>query len=313
MPTFLDSRSLYYDDVNLIAQPQYLIESREKDIPKELHRIFVSPMEAIIGKTFALEAYRLGLSICLHRFKSKESQKEILNEIKSQYGEANRCWVSVGLNDWQRVEYLGHKNVLIDIANGYLESCVKFADKLNQCGYSVMVGNVHSVKGLNLYRNITMRVGISSGSACQTRDSTGYNRGQITELTECYNGRCGSDQTILADGGIANGGCAAKAFGAGADAVMLGGYWKCAAEAQNVIDKEYKFWGGASAVQQLKQHGKVTKHSEGKEIEVNSNDIHSLEYLVNELWGGISSGVSYSGYSSLKNFIGNGKFEIKHK
>jgi hypothetical protein len=32
---------------------------------------------------------------------------------------------------------------------------------------------------------------------------------------------------------------------------------------------------------------------------------------VDELWGGISSAVSYGGYDTLTNFIGNGVFEIK--
>jgi hypothetical protein len=36
-----------------------------------------------------------------------------------------------------------------------------------------------------------------------------------------------------------------------------------------------------------------------------------LETLVDELWGGISSAVSYSGYETLKDFIGNGVFELK--
>lgn len=310
MATILNTKSIYYDDVNLIAQPQYKVKSRE-DIPKALDRIIVSPMAAIIGKTFALEAYRLGLTICLHRFGTVESQLEILDEIRSQYGRATRCWVSVGLNDWDRVRKLQHTHVLVDVANGYLDSVVRFTNELLHKGYYVMVGNVHTAKGLNLYRDVVMRCGIASGSGCDTSMMTGVNRGQITEIMECREGRYADDQVICADGGIKSPGDAAKAFGAGADYVMLGGYWKNAKEAQNVIDGEFKFWGGASKYQQIKQKGQITRHSEGKILEVSQDNIISLEQLVNDFWGGLSSSISYLGYDSLESFIGNGVFEIK--
>lgn len=72
MAQILKSKSIYYNDVNLVAQP-CKVKSR-KDIPCELNRIIVSPMEAIIGETFALKANELGLTVCLHRFCSIEEQ-----------------------------------------------------------------------------------------------------------------------------------------------------------------------------------------------------------------------------------------------
>ena len=47
----LKSKSVYYDDVNLIAQPSEIIS--RSHIERELHRIIVSPMQAVVGKTFA--------------------------------------------------------------------------------------------------------------------------------------------------------------------------------------------------------------------------------------------------------------------
>ena len=41
------------------------------------------------------------------------------------------------------------------------------------------------------------------------------------------------------------------------------------------------------------------------------DELSPLETLVDELWGGISSAVSYGGYDTLTNFIGNCFFEIK--
>lgn len=316
MSVFLPTQSVYYDQVNLIGQPQDSISSRD-DIPKDLANIIVAPMAAVVGQKFALEALNQNLSVCLHRFGRQGSQKKILHKIYDEFGRDEvregwkEVWVSVGLNDVEAVEDLDHTHVLIDVANGYLGDVTRFARALQSKGYVIMVGNVHTAKGLNRYRDCRVRVGIGNGSPCDTAIVTGYNRGQITELTECVRDRYNHDQKIVADGGIKSGGDAAKAFGLGADYVMTGGYFSLAEEAQNVIDGEYRYWGGASQTQQIKSHGKIKRHSEGKDISLSKKDIKPLEYLVKEFWGGISSAISYSGHANLTQFRGNGVFETK--
>jgi GMP reductase len=328
MAQILKTKSIYYNDVNLVAQP-CKVKSR-KDIPVELNRIIVSPMEAIIGKEFALKANQLGLTLCLHRFCSIEEQVELYNSLPDK----SNVFVSIGLNDWDRVEALkdyGADKWLIDMANGYMaieiRDCV---DKLSDVAsiYDLMMGNVHSERGFQMLSNIQskhkhdkyVRVGIAGGSPCATNDSTGYNRGPITEIMEIETSNPWdpiSDKLypnrkpfIVADGGIKNSGYAAKAFGAGADYVMMGGYFAKALEAETHVRGDGHYWGGASHKQQILSTGKVYRHSEGKEVPI-LDELAPLETLVDELWGGISSAVSYSGYDTLANFIGNGVFEIK--
>jgi hypothetical protein len=115
---------------------------------------------------------------------------------------------------------------------------------------------------------------------------------------------------IVADGGIKNSGYAAKAFGAGADAVIMGGYFARAIEAETNLYGDGTYWGGASEKQQILATGKASRHSEGKEFKIDE-PILPLDKLVSDLWGGISSAVSYSGYKSLTDFVYNGYFEIK--
>ncbi len=328
MAQILKSKSIYYNDVNLVAQP-CKVKSR-KDIPVELHRIIVSPMEAIVGKTFALKANELGLTLCLHRFCSIEEQVELYNSLPNK----KNVFVSIGLNDWDRVERLAMEGVtswLIDMANGYMSteirSCV---EKLSEQAsiQNLMMGNVHSERGFQMLANVApdksfskyVRVGIAGGSPCATNDSTGYNRGPITEIMEIDESNPWdptSDQVflnrkpyIIADGGIKNAGYAAKAFGAGADYVMMGGYFARAFEAETHIRGDGHYWGGASHKQQILSTGKVYRHSEGKEVPI-LDELRPLEALVDELWGGISSAVSYSGYETLSGFISNGVFELK--
>lgn len=313
MPTFLSTRSLYYNDVNLIAQPQSLIQSREQ-IPIALDRVYVAPMAAIVGEKFALEAYRLGLGICLHRFAGLDEQIRILHKLYDEFGreqiQARNVWVSVGLNEMDSVKKLNHPNVLIDVANAYLSSVVSFFNLLRAQNYKTMVGNVHTSQGLNLYLESQVRVGIANGRACDSASMTGYNRGQVTEILDCAKHNYGNNE-IIADGGINSPGDAAKAFGLGAHYVMLGGYFALSEEAENVQNGEYRYWGGASHRQQIKTHGKIRRHSEGKDLELNKKDIKPLAELTKELWGGISSAISYSGYDSLDAFRRNGVFEEK--
>jgi GMP reductase len=185
----------------------------------------------------------------------------------------------------------------------------------------MMLGNIHSDSILPDYQTLSnyfgipvyFRCGIASGSVCNTKGMTGYNRGQITEIQECGNWieNNSSNLVLVADGGIKDPSCATKAFGSGADYVMMGGYFAHAKEAQHVIDELYKFWGGASEFQQILSKGSAERHSEGKEKDIHPDHLESLDKLVSDLWGGISSAVSYSGYPTLQKFIGNGVFEIK--
>lgn len=325
----LKSRSIYYDNVNLIAQPTDLLS--RKEIQEEKHRILVSPMQSIVGTIFAKKALELGITVCLHRFQpSIENRIELFKEVVNhQYSQPvnDRLWVSVGLKSIEDVVKFvnaGAENILIDMANGYMMEVVRYAKEIHQASdkriKKLMIGNIHSPSMLPYYLELAnelniplyYRCGIASGSACNTKGMTGYNRGQITEIMECAEFSEKYDNLIMvADGGIANPGCAAKAFGAGADTVIIGGYFAHAKESQHVLDEVYKFWGGASEYQQILTNGCAERHSEGKELDVNKDNITSLEKLVSDLWGGIASAVSYSGYKSLEKFIGNGIFELK--
>jgi GMP reductase len=327
----LDSRSIYYDNVNLIAQPTE-VKSR-KEIPLELNRIIVSPMQSIIGQIFANKALELGLTVCLHRFDSTIKQRlllinDVFTNMKSPNTEIKRLWVSVGMKDLENIEPIinqGVENIIIDVANGYMSEILEFASQIfHKSGKKIkkiMLGNIHSASMLPDYQVLSdyfgipiyFRCGIASGSVCNTKGMTGYNRGQITEIQECADWieENNSNLILVADGGIANPACAAKAFGAGSNYVMMGGYFAHAKEAQHVIDELYKFWGGASEFQQILSKGIADRHSEGKEKDIHPDNLLSLEKLVNDLWGGISSAVSYSGYKTLTKFIGNGVFEIK--
>ena len=316
MARILKTKSIYYNDINLIAQPAK-VESRTQ-VPRELNRIIVSPMHAVVGQTFSKKATDLGLTVCQHKF--CDIDNAVLNYSVVPYKQ--NLFVSIGLNDWERARELaeeGATNWLIDCANGYLPQIREVIFRLIDSHKidRLMVGNIMSHDGVSLYKDfvkhipeILIRVGIAGGSACATSDATGYNRGQITEIIECSDTADQYGLKIVADGGIKNGNYAAKAFGAGADYVMMGGYFAKAKEAYTWENGDGTYWGGASTKQQ-QLYGGVRRHSEGKVYDVDRSTVKSLNELVEDLWGGLSSAVSYSGGKSLTEFVGNGIFEIK--
>lgn len=316
MATILKTKSIYYNDVNLIAQPSS-IQSRS-DVPKELNRIFVSPMSAVVGQTFSKKATELGLTVCQHKFCDIDTAVVNYSTVPNK----KNLFVSIGLNDWDRACELaaeGATNWLIDCANGYLPQIKDVIYDLIDSHKvdRLLIGNIMTSDGVSLYEDVVnhvpeliIRVGIAGGSACATSDATGFNRGNITEIMECAETSDIFGNKIIADGGVKNGNYAAKAFGAGADYVMMGGYFAKAVEAHTWEIGDGTYWGGASTKQQ-KLYGGVRRHSEGKVYEVDRNSVKPLQELVDELWGGLSSAVSYSGYKSLTEFIGNGIFEVK--
>jgi GMP reductase len=68
-----------------------------------------------------------------------------------------------------------------------------------------------------------IKVGIGPGSVCTTRVKTGVGYPQLSAIIECADAAHGLGGHIIADGGCKVPGDVAKAFGGGADFVMLGG------------------------------------------------------------------------------------------
>lgn len=315
-----DTKSIYYDDVNLLAQ-DCAVKSR-KDIPKEMSRFIVSPMASIAGKTLLEAAQKIGMSVCVHRFQSPQDQLSMGNQLNFDHP----TFFAVGLFQKERIEYLaraGVKDWLIDVANGYLCDDIREIAKMifeargEKHLRNLMVGNVHTHSGaadlsrLNYLakNNIMIRCGIGNGGLCQTKDATGYNRGQISEILDCQTDL----GVVVADGGISSSAEACKAFGTGAEYCMLGSFLAKAQEAEcwqnNQLGQYGKVYGGASK-EQASRLGKDISHSEGA-VKYLEPPILSLKELMEEFWSAVASGVSYGGKKTLTDYIGEGTFELK--
>ena len=201
--------------------------------------------------------------------------------------------------------------ICIDVANGYAEKFVDFVKRVRTKHKDkvIMAGNVvtgEMVEELLLAGADLVKVGIGPGSVCTTRIKTGVGYPQLSAIMECADAAHGLGGLIIADGGCKIPGDVAKAFGGGADFVMLGGMLAGHTESGGEIitgndGKKYKsFYGMSSGVAMEKYAGSVAEYraSEGKATQVPFRGDVSATLL--DLLGGLRSTCTYVGAKSLK-------------
>lgn len=200
--------------------------------------------------------------------------------------------------------------ICIDVANGYSEYFVDFVKKTREAFPEkvIMAGNVvtgEMVEELILSGADIVKVGIGPGSVCTTRIKTGVGYPQLSAIIECADSAHGLGGQIISDGGCKTPGDVAKAFGGGADFVMLGGMFaghvESAGEVVEENGKQFKlFYGMSSATAMEKYVGGVAEYraSEGKTVKIPFRG--PIEHTVLDILGGIRSTCTYVGASKLK-------------
>ncbi|NXX59796.1 GMPR1 reductase, partial [Scopus umbretta] len=150
-----------------------------------------------------------------------------------------------------------------------------------------------------------IKVGIGPGSVCTTRIKTGVGYPQLSAVIECADSAHGLKGHIISDGGCSCPGDVAKAFGAGADFVMLGGMFaghdQCAGEVMEKNGKKVKLFYGMSSDTAMKKHaGGVAEYraSEGRTVEVPYRG--DVELTILDILGGLRSTCTYVGAAKLK-------------
>ncbi len=200
--------------------------------------------------------------------------------------------------------------ICIDVANGYSEKFVAFvkATRNKYPGKVIMAGNVvtgEMVEELLLAGADIIKVGIGPGSVCTTRVKTGVGYPQLSAIIECSDAAHGLGGQIISDGGCKVPGDVVKAFGGGADFVMLGGMLAGHEESGGeLIEKEGKkfkqFYGMSSETAMTKYAGGVADYraSEGKTTQIPYRG--NVTDTVQDILGGLRSACTYVGAKSLK-------------
>lgn len=201
--------------------------------------------------------------------------------------------------------------ICIDIANGYLSGMVDYCKRVRERfpDKIIIAGNVVTreiVEELILIGGVdVVKVGIGPGSACTTRLKTGVGMPQLAAVLECSDAAHGVGGHIISDGGITCPGDMAKAFGGGADFVMVGGQFAGHDENPGEIMEENGkkmkwFYGMSSDKAQEKHYGSMASYrsSEGRVLKIPYKG--PLENTVLDYLGGLRSTCTYINADCIK-------------
>ena len=233
-------------------------------------------------------------------------------------GPQRYAFYSLGIleRDMQKFEQVwgrtggGIRLVCIDVANGYTEAFIDFVKRFRERypDVAVMAGNVVTAditEALILAGVDIVKVGIGPGSVCTTRKMTGVGYPQLSAIIECADAAHGLGGHICGDGGCTVPGDVVKAFGGGADFVMLGGMLAAHDESGGeVVEHEgatfRKFYGMSSEEAMTRYAGGVAKYraSEGKSTMLPARG--PVDDTVQGILGGLRSACTYVGARKLK-------------
>jgi GMP reductase len=281
--------------------------------------IIAANMDVVGTFGMAEELGKLGIYTSLHKFYSEDKIIKFFNT--SKYSEFAFYTTGITPEDIGKLRRVllstdKIKCISIDVANGYSEFFQDMVGRIRDLNTSmvIMAGNVATpemVQELLISGLVDIvKVGIGPGSRCQTRMVTGVGYPQLSAIIECADAAHGLGGLICADGGCKNSGDVAKAFGAGADFVMLGGMFagciECEGEWVEDADSPYgcnrkiKFYGMSSKQAMEKYYGGMAdyKASEGDCTLIDYKGPAAL--VAKEICGGLRSACSYVGAASLK-------------
>ena len=257
----------------------------------------------------------------LHKFYTLEDFDKNIENIHPEY-----CIISTGIRDVDYDllcsildKYTQLKWICIDIANGYIPNMTKFCKRVRTKypNHIIIGGNVATpdmTEELCKYVDI-VKIGIGPGSVCTTRKMTGVGFPQLSCIMNCSKEAKKHGKMIVGDGGITCPGDVSKAFGGGAEFVMMGGVFAGHDENPgNLVirgDKKYKqFYGMSSGLAMKTHYGKQDTYraSEGKVVEVPYKGY--LKDTIQEYLGGIRSTCTYINAQSLEEIHSKTKFIV---
>jgi IMP dehydrogenase len=205
--------------------------------------------------------------------------------------------------------------VVVDTAHGHSERVLEAVKTIKKSlpDVEVIAGNVASFEGARDLIDLGVagvKVGIGPGSICTTRVVSGAGVPQISAVAECARAARKAGIPLIADGGVKFSGDITKAIAAGASVVMIGSLFAGTEESpgetilyQGRTFKSYRGMGSLGAMQEgsRDRYGQEESTSklvpEGIEGRVPYKGL--LADMVQQLVGGLRSGMGYSGCATI--------------
>jgi IMP dehydrogenase len=229
--------------------------------------------------------------------------------------------VGVGPDALERAQALaaaGADALVVDTAHGHSVGVIEMVRRIKDAvAVEVVAGNIATADAARALLDAgadALKVGIGPSGICTTRVVAGVGVPQVSAIHDVASVARDEGVPVIADGGITSSGDIAKAIGAGADAVMLGGMLAGTDEtpgevilAQGERFKEYRGMGSLGAM-------KARGFSKDRYFQGDVEDVEKLvpegiegrvgykgplQHVVHQLVGGLRQAMGYCGAATI--------------
>ncbi len=260
--------------------------------------------------------------------KDIEKRKKYPNACKDSVGRLRvAAAIGTGEHSIRRAELLvkaGVDIIVIDTAHGYTKAVLETLKALKKrLDVDVIAGNIataEAAQDLIKAGADGLKIGIGPGSICTTRIIAGAGVPQLTAIKDCYAITEKYGIPIIADGGVKYSGDITKALAAGAHSVMIGSLFAGTDESPGEIvlfqGRSYKVYRGMGSLGAMEQGSKDRYMQAGvvsaklvpEGVEGRVPYKGPLSQSINQLIGGLRSGMGYCGCRNLAELRKKAKF-----
>ena len=327
--------ALTFDDVTLAPKYSEVLPS-EVDTSITLTKnlklkipLLSSAMDTITESRMAIAIAKAGGIGVIHRNLNIRNQILEIKKVKKQ-GLLVGAAVGAGPKEFDRAEALLKENInmiVVDTAHGHtkkVSEIIRFIKKKKSKKTALCAGNIATAEAAKFLIKLgvdIIKVGIGPGSICTTRLVAGIGVPQLSAILTVRNGIKNKNIKIISDGGIKYSGDLAKAFAAGADAVMIGSLFAGTEETPGKLIKRkgklFKSFRGMGSVGAMNK-GSADRYFQFKQKDMSKYVPEGVEgfakykgkvgSIIYKLIGGLRSSMGYLGSKQIKYLRDKPKF-----
>ena len=319
--------ALTFDDVTLAPKYSEVLPS-EVDTSIKLTKflklkipLLSSAMDTVTESKMAIAIAKAGGLGIIHRnldVKKQVSEVKKVKKLNLLVGAA----VGAGPREVKRAEALLKENldmIVVDTAHGHSKKVfeiISFIKKKKNKKTALCAGNIATPEAAKFLLKAgvdVIKVGIGPGSICTTRLVAGIGVPQLSAILNVRRGTKNKNVKIISDGGIKYSGDLAKAFAAGADAVMISSLFAGTDETPGKLIKKngklYKSFRGMGSVGAMNK-GSADRYFQSKQkdqskyvpegVEGLAKYKGKVDKIIFKLVGGLRSSMGYLGSKQIK-------------
>ena len=318
--------ALTFDDVTLAPKYSEILPSEvntsvslAKNLKLEIP-LLSSAMDTVTESKMAIAIGKVGGVGVIHRNLDIKKQILEIQKVKKKKLLVGAA-VGAGPKELDRAKAIikeGVDLIVVDTAHGHTKKVgeiIKFINKNKNKRIALCAGNIATPEAAKYLIKLgvdIIKVGIGPGSICTTRLVAGIGVPQLSAILSVRNGLKKRNVKIISDGGIKYSGDLAKAFAAGADAVMIGSLFAGTDETPGKLIKKngklFKSFRGMGSVGAMNK-GSADRYVQTKQKDTSKyvpegvegyakykGDVSSVIY---KLIGGLRSSMGYLGSKEI--------------